>query len=609
MEAVYEKPMPKEAREGAANQTFHNNNRAAIREKLKKDFPRGNFPYPVIDDSSPLPVTSTPGTTLEYVKENALREIKIDNEHSVPLIDFVNRSGAGVVESQVFKQTELYKDVFASNSQALHYFMQLSTKGLISQESSWNNVPISNKSARGLWQMQEGFFNDVVERYNVGNTTFEEVLGESILAKYDPESIQKQAKIAMLSFDMSYAFLKNKLGENHWLFKEKDPRKILIPLLIHCHNAGRARIGAMIEHFDKIYPAYKIPEKFGKRGEYNDDLFLFMCCNYYGSKAKHAEGYKKDSIQYTPKIQAWNYLLNLKTAPTKPKPKAPDEKNSEIKPNQGIETDTYTEALRKEYALVNARFIEAVQGGVKIRDKDPKEFNALSQVKLNPSDYQDNRTPLTLADFLESSSKNPSHNQTEVTKWLNANDKFWSKYSQGLATDAELLDEINRLKAGGNPKLRNLVEKPHLSTYIEKRQPHGVAEEWRRVIRVDHLPIMNELNLRVNELLRKRGMSEDYFVSILINSTVRSKEKNKAVGGSDASAHMRFSAWDISENFYMIHKFNDDGSVSRYRNTGDMKKFLDAVKIVLRQMALEGKVKVRYHDAHFHVVPMVPTSY
>lgn len=270
------------------------------------------------------------------------------------------------------------------------------------------------------------------------------------------------------------------------------------------------------------------------------------------------------------------------------------------------------ETEKNDYPLIKKEFREAIDTGAKIvlAEKPMWAPNVLGKRKFNLGGYKDPKTGLDISTFLEPGRGgiNPDHDQPAINDWLDANDRFAKKYREGRETDSDLKIQIGKLEFSPNPKIRNLVERPHLTAYINWKQPAGVEEEWRRVIRVDYLPVMDELNLRLNELLLKNGMSEDYFITAMINSTVRSQKKNRSEGGSPESAHLSFSAVDLNDKHYLVQKIEADGSITRYRDDQNLETFLNALRIVAFEMALEGKIKVRFHGGHFHIVPMVKTS-
>lgn len=256
-----------------------------------------------------------------------------------------------------------------------------------------------------------------------------------------------------------------------------------------------------------------------------------------------------------------------------------------------------------DYPLVNPRFIDAINHGAiiehptKVRHK-PDVLKAV-HLKMDDAKRKEIETFLT---------KNFDQNHTEVIKWLQENDLFWTQnYGEGLQNE-DLEKAIEILLKKGLLKRYDGEKNRHLTFHVD---PNGVTEDekFRRVIRTDHLPTMEELALRLNELLRGSGMDENYFISPLVNGTVRSVEANEKEGsGSQQSAHLMFSAVDLSDKWYLVQKFAADGKIIRYRDKKNKDKFLDALKRVVYEMAKEGKIKVRYHDGHFHMVPMVQTE-
>ncbi len=132
-------------------------------------------------------------------------------------------------------------------------------------------------------------------------------------------------------------------------------------------------------------------------------------------------------------------------------------------------------------------------------------------------------------------------------------------------------------------------------------QRSGIAEEWRRVMRTDHVDQMMEITLRLNERLYTEGMSTDTFITPVTNGTVRSIARNTAVGGSRTSAHKTMSAMDFSVFYYIANQLDGD-SIARYEADGNMLSYLRALKHTLYDMAQEEDLFVRYHNAHFHTV-------
>lgn len=184
-------------------------------------------------------------------------------------------------------------------------------------------------------------------------------------------------------------------------------------------------------------------------------------------------------------------------------------------------------------------------------------------------------------------------------QWLENNqDPFWAKYRSGSKTDRELKDQTLKLEAEG--KLTNLSKQPSLSAYID---PEHVEQPWRQVIPTEHMPAMNEINLRLNQFLHEVGGDKDYVIIPIINSTVRSIEYNNSLSNSSpTSAHLGYSAIDFSETSYLVQKVGPDGKIIRYVETQNSEVFANALSKVFYEMAKEGKIKVRRHGNHFHVV-------
>ena len=135
---------------------------------------------------------------------------------------------------------------------------------------------------------------------------------------------------------------------------------------------------------------------------------------------------------------------------------------------------------------------------------------------------------------------------------------------------------------------------------------NGIADPERRVLRVAHLPFLEELYTMINQKLYKEGMSEDFSIYPIINSTIRAIKQNGGTNGSSrTSFHLTLNAIDFS-NWKMSVENLKEGS----QKTMQMdKSFREALAQSLYELTQNGDAKVRMHgrgsSKHFHVVVML----
>jgi len=68
---------------------------------------------------------------------------------------------------------------------------------------------------------------------------------------------------------------------------------------------------------------------------------------------------------------------------------------------------------------------------------------------------------------------------------------------------------------------------------------------------------------------------------------------------------MSFSAIDINDKAFIVQTEDENGDIIRYRDSQGLGEYLKALQIVAYEMALEGIIKVRFHNGHYHIVILV----
>lgn len=534
---------------------------------------------PDITHEMPLAVSIKPETDFAHVYANATREITVGNER-IRKIVYVRREFTAA-----FEQTRLYRDLRArQNGEALvTYFINVLTTAIPAQESSWGNGETSTANAHGMWQLRDEVLDGVATHVN-----FRTVFGvHATRSHLDPENLGIASRAMALHLDIVYAHLSTHLGE-HAATVLNNPRDVLLPALIGSFHHGQGTEVAMLNS-GLNDPGIQALMARNDATEIRENLYLKMSELFFlrrqrtpaNRRSPELQNYGPISVRYVPSSLTLHTLISMK------------ENHPDISVTRAVE-------LQEQYPHVPMRFIIAALDPSTTIESD--SHNTTSPLTSNV------RLPMreVAASHRFVSPGNHSQDQVAVTRWLLANDPQGQRYARGLATNRELIQAIGRETTRG--WLLDTRAAQRIMTVFNTDAGSGVPETWRQVVRVDQLPVLTEIGLAINEALYAAGMSREYFVVAEINGGVRSKARNRELGSSSpTSAHLGFSAFDFSINEYTVYQLNNNGNVRRFVSTTNLEKFRAALQIATARLAQEGRLFVRFHDGHFHVVPRVST--
>lgn len=541
---------------------------------------------PNLRTESPLAVTITNDADFTHTYTNATAMITTPDGRQMRRMDFARREFTAA-----FEHTSLYRflNTCTSGRDLSTHFANVFAIAIPAQESSWGEGTTSRANARGTWQLVSvrGPANDPLDGV-ASHVKFRQVFGPSATrASIHPERLGEGARAFALHIDNVFNYLRQTLGEDSPVLQ--NPRDLLLPALIGSYHHGQGTEAAMLLSSLSVPRIQEIIRRANPE-EIRENLYLEMSSEFYqkrirtppANRSRELQLYGPISVRYVPSALTLYSLITLK------------ETYPNISIGRAIE-------LQGQFPHVPLRFIVAAL--------DPN-------TTIHTREGRQNYPPLTTSVRLPvaevraaTSFVSPgthSQDQSQVQAWLRGNDPIGQRYASGLANNIVLHRIIDQEVRTG--WLWDTNARPRM-TAVFNDSSSGVLERWRRVVRTDQLPVLTEIALALNETLYVAGMPRDRFIVPQINGAVRSIARNRQLNGSSrASAHLGFSALDFNINSYTVYELGAEGAVQAFSSDASLGTFSNALKIATARLARENHLFVRYHNAHFHVVPRVVST-
>jgi hypothetical protein len=469
-----------------------------------------------------------------------------------------------------FRHTDLYQYLLSQSSELAEQFIGLVCDGIPAQETKYGSeITVSETGARGLWQMQPAAYQDAVQHRHHRD----EVFPRNYVP--NPDNYHDSSRLAALEFDNIYHLFRTTWrDENHPVWKY--PAGFLIPALIGgYHNGGTRQVNLL----NARLPQADMQEILRTENPdiIQDRAYITASTGYFLSGVDTRFG--RTSVAYVPWIYTWHALFE---------DELPGDTNDTV---TGVEPEIPTVGQARQRAN---QFMSALTSPTRGHiDICTIRSNPLSAVSIPRN--QRSRTDWNFV------TRAPSQNNIAVIRRLLARDRFAQRHGNGVATDAQLENVIAAEIRRRNLVPANAVQRPEIAY-----DSHNIPEVWRRVIRPDHVPLLRQLIVELNTVLYANGMSSEYLVVPVINSTIRSIQANNRLRGhSPNSAHLRFGATDFSKGQYVVLHKTATG-YERYVDTRNTETFFRALIQASARMARTGQIAVRYHGPpqHFHVVFM-----
>jgi hypothetical protein len=452
------------------------------------------------------------------------------------------------------------------------FFTTLCVYGQLTKESTWQLDALSPKGAQGIWQIIPDHAADV--------DLFNDPLGATGRAVWHHNDVYEDVRSRVERFEDIYGV---------------STGDILIPIIIQGYISGVNGIKDVMDWFLENYSAEDVRRELGEP-PYGMDFFRFMTEEAYKNRNHpDVEGSERgidlfgpQSLAYVPASMAMgeHMLRRADRDALFPSPNTDLLSNRNRLVNDGLNLELVSHS--GEGNLDSGETYDFIEAAANSR-------NLLAGVEFEGSGRV-NR-------FLESE---PSQDQVNVNRWLTANDRAWNQYRSGFS-DNEALE--NFIKA--RPDLFFDLNRANLtvfaSPYTDGDQPWqraGIREDWRRVIRVDQVDILDGITRRLNEILYENGMNRNYYITPAVNGTVRSVQMNNSLSDSSStSAHLSFSAVDYANTFYVGNIIDSEsGTVLRFESDIDMSTYRAALRQAVYDSAQAGEIFARFHGNHFHVV-------
>lgn len=480
-----------------------------------------------------------------------------------------------------FHETELYRFLEDRYPDLAEQFARLVTNGIPAQETSFGaNVTVSRTGARGVMQTQHDAYVDA-RRNPSWASAFRGRNGHPMRVRFSTLQTNpwQSARVAALEFDNIFRHFRSTWTDpNHPVWT--NPEAFLIPAMIGAYNSGPTRITTMLT--SRLADA-DLRALLGSndREAIMNQGYIMAISKYFLDRTDPSFG--RESVAYVPFVYAWDALFEGGVSTSRAdagvaNDAAPVEENS--RPTAGRVS---TNRAREGWA--HAR----------LEDIKTQRFVRVPNAPALGASVPFNRVAWTFA------TRNVSQGNIRVHAWLMANDPLARRFDGGVATDTRLESTVHNLVAD-----RTLVPADPHHLPLLAFDGDNIDQPWRRVIRRDHVAIVERLTEEVNAILQAHGMSPELFVIPMINSTVRSREANSRLRGSSPhSAHLMFTGLDISRRQFVVMHRMRDGSYQRSISSADTEMYFQALIQASVRLAQEGMLFVRYHGPpqHFHIVP------
>lgn len=528
-------------------QEFHNKNRADI---CKSD---SNIICSVQNELPLVATSDSDVSKLNMLSENIDRIYKNNNDFKIASKAFESK----------YSKSDTKKHF--SKLGISDYFLELVLMGLVSQESTWNIGSKSLFGAMGLFQIMP-------------NTGLSVSGGK--YTKSDFVKPLKSAEVAVDIFDEKLNYLVNhkKFGKRF----VKLPSKVQMYFLIQSYNGGQGTVVKMLKWFFDRVDKDQIPSQYiNDDGSFTDEIFFFITTELYMEYNLTGKNkwFKQDSLQYVPKILAWNSLLN-------------DSNSNEL-----------TGVTNARDSVVNVKDetekLDSRLEGKSVKNiEEPKNLTVVNTFSISDE----------VKGFVQS---DKSQDNTKVVKWIKKNDIVAKDNLSGLSTNSDLKKFIKLGVDSGSMVFIKNNGSTLPFVRINTDAVSGISEEWRRAMRKDQALVVNKMTIELNKIIHNQpGSNKNIYVIPVINSISRSVTANNNLqGSSKKSLHLSGSALDFSDKFYYVVRINDDGSLEQWQSTKNLTSYSNMLSKVAYNMSVDdGELFVRFHAGHFHVVPKVKTS-
>ncbi|MBI4835992.1 MAG: hypothetical protein HY817_01915 [Candidatus Abawacabacteria bacterium] len=478
-----------------------------------------------------------------------------------------------------FHETELYRFLEARSPDLASQFARLVTNGIPAQETSFGaNITISRTGAVGIMQTQRSSYADA-RRNSAWNRAFRGSNGRPMRVSFASvaQTPWQSARVAALEFDNIFRHFRSKWAEpNHPVWRY--PEAFLVPALIGAYHSGPTRISNML---DRRLADSDMQDLL--RGEDREAIlnqgYIRASTQYFLNRTDGFFG--RASVPYPLLIYTWDALFEGDN----------DTEPSDVGASPSVsptETSHNGEMLGEAFN----RWAHA-----RLEDIKTQRF-----VRVENAPALGARVPFN-RDAWNFATRNVSQGNIRVHAWLMRNDALARRLAGGVANDAVLESTVQGMVHDHTFVAADPHRRPLLAF-----DPANITEQWRRVIRADHVPVVEKLTEELNAILRTGGMNPELFVIPMINSTVRSRAANNRLRGhSPRSAHLTGAAIDMSRRQYVVMRRMRNGSYQRAISSIDSESYFQALIQASVRLARQGMLFVRYHGPpqHFHIVPRV----
>lgn len=494
-----------------------------------------------------------------------------------------------------FHETELYRFLEDRYPGLSAQFSRLVINGIAAQETSFGaNLTVSRTGARGVMQTQRSAYIDA-RRNPAWARVFRGPRGRPMRVRFNTTlhtTPWQSARVAAIEFDNIFRHFRSTWTDrNHPVWRY--PEAFLVPALIGAYNNGPTRVTNMLTRrlADEDLSTLLAGDD---REVIMNQAYMLASTQYFLNRTDAAYG--RESVAYVPQVYAWDALFEGGNATTST-------------PDAGIAAPTAPQS--DAGVAVSPPMIVTTMPVIPNRSALGRWSHArLDDIRSGRFQRTEAALPLRArvvrdAEAMEFATSNISQGNVRVHAWLLANDPLARRFANGVRNDAVLQTTVQQLVADGTLVAADPHRLPLLAFDAE-----NIAEPWRRVIRRDHVPVVERLTEEVNVILRERGMNPELYVIPMINSTVRSVAANNRLRGHSArSAHLMFTALDVSSRQFVVMRRMRDGTYQRATNSenANAEAYFQALIKASVRLARQGMLFIRYHGPpqHFHLVPRV----